>query len=258
MATKENTPNWSEAEGLLLLDLFMKLGGQGVSADTKEIRELSELLNSPGFRPPGAPDTYRNPIGVAMQYGCLTSLDGSGRAGFKPSKLLVRLWNHYQGKEGELAERAATLRAVTAGETHAWMFYMASDERRSWQSNRGYDDAPGKYYSYDSNVRRAAQVKAGDIAVIRHDDYVVGTEWLTKSAVGLTKSGSDAVPNALPPTGTHDRPSRLLFVAQNANTSSLSQTGPSKRSRPTRRRMRRHGANSRKRFLTRISMKHNS
>jgi len=174
VATKENNSNWSEAEGLLLLDLFMRLGGRGVSANTKEIRELSELLNSPGFRPPGAPDTYRNPIGVAMQYGCLTSLDGSARAGFKPSKLLVRLWNHYQGKEGELAERAAALLAVTAGETHAWMFYMASDERRSWQSNRGYDDAPGKYYSYDSNVRRAAQVKAGDIAVIRHDDYVVG------------------------------------------------------------------------------------
>ena len=55
-----------------------------------------------------------------------------------------------------------------------WLLLMKSDEERSWQSNRGYDDAPGSYYSYDSNVGRHLQLAEGDLVVIREDDYIVG------------------------------------------------------------------------------------
>lgn len=51
---------------------------------------------------------------------------------------------------------------------------MKSDEERSWTSNRGYDDAAGIYYSYDSNVANSKQVAEGDVVVVRVDDWVAG------------------------------------------------------------------------------------
>jgi len=51
---------------------------------------------------------------------------------------------------------------------------MKSDQERSWVANRGYDDAAGKYYSYDSNVPNSKQVEKGDVVVVREDDWVAG------------------------------------------------------------------------------------
>lgn len=51
---------------------------------------------------------------------------------------------------------------------------MKSDAARSWAANRGYDDSAGIYYSYDSNVGNSRRVSAGDLIIIREDDYVAG------------------------------------------------------------------------------------
>lgn len=51
---------------------------------------------------------------------------------------------------------------------------MKSDEERSWSANRGYDDSAGIYYSYDSNVAQHRMVGAGDLVVVRVDEYVAG------------------------------------------------------------------------------------
>jgi len=51
---------------------------------------------------------------------------------------------------------------------------MKSDEKRSWSANRGYDDAAGIYYSYDSNVPNSKRVEEGDVVVVRVDDWVAG------------------------------------------------------------------------------------
>jgi len=56
----------------------------------------------------------------------------------------------------------------------AWVFLTKSKDERSWSANTGYDDSVGRYYSYDSNVSRCLQVQAGDLVVIRVDDYVAG------------------------------------------------------------------------------------
>jgi hypothetical protein len=58
--------------------------------------------------------------------------------------------------------------------TQAWVLLMKSDEERSWSANRGYDDAAGIYYSYDSNVPNSKRVAVGDVAVVRLDDWVAG------------------------------------------------------------------------------------
>lgn len=60
----------------------------------------------------------------------------------------------------------------------AWVFLTKSEDERSWSANTGYDDSVGRYYSYDSNVSRYRQVKAGDLAVIRVDDYVAGWSFI--------------------------------------------------------------------------------
>lgn len=51
---------------------------------------------------------------------------------------------------------------------------MKSDEERSWSANRGYDDAAGIYYSYDSNVPNSKRVAEGDVVVVRADNWVAG------------------------------------------------------------------------------------
>jgi hypothetical protein len=58
--------------------------------------------------------------------------------------------------------------------SQAWIFLTKSEEERSWSANRGYDDVVGIYYSYDSNVPNSRQVAAGDVVVIRVDDWVAG------------------------------------------------------------------------------------
>jgi hypothetical protein len=63
---------------------------------------------------------------------------------------------------------------VVGAESQTWLFVMKSDDERSWAANRGYDDSAGIYYSYDSNVARSSKVSAGDLVVLRHDDYVAG------------------------------------------------------------------------------------
>ena len=56
----------------------------------------------------------------------------------------------------------------------AWILMTKSDAERSWAANSGYDDSVGIYYSYDSNVANSLKIQAGDVIVVRVDDYVAG------------------------------------------------------------------------------------
>ncbi len=104
---------WEWFEGILLLDLFLKRAGRGVSRDTPEIQEVSLLLNSPVLRPPSAPSTYRNLNGIARQYGGFQHLDDSSRLGQKTSRLFEDLWRTYKERPDEVAELARQIREVT-------------------------------------------------------------------------------------------------------------------------------------------------
>ena len=101
---------WKWFEGILLLDLFLKRGGRGVSKDTPEIQELSRLLNSPAFRPPEAPSTYRNVNGLVMQYAGFIRLDSTSRSGLTASGLFDWLWNRWQDRPDDVAELADQIR----------------------------------------------------------------------------------------------------------------------------------------------------
>ena len=105
---------WEWFEGVLLLDLFLKRSGRGVSKDTPEIQEVSLLLNSPTFRPPGAPSTYRNFNGIARQYGGFIHLDDSSRSGQQTSELFEDLWQTYRERPDEVAELARQIREIAA------------------------------------------------------------------------------------------------------------------------------------------------
>ena len=101
---------WKWREGILLLDLFLKRGGRGVSKDTPEIQELSRLLNSPRFRPSGAPSTYRNVNGLVMQYAGFIRLDSTSRSGLTASRLFAYLWQRNQDRPEHVAELADQIR----------------------------------------------------------------------------------------------------------------------------------------------------
>jgi hypothetical protein len=75
--------------------------------------------------------------------------------------------------------------------TQAWVFLMKSDEERSWSANRGYDDAAGIYYSYDSNVPNSKRVTVGDVVVVRVDDWVAG--WGIIEFIEVTPNSSKEV-----------------------------------------------------------------
>ena len=106
---------WKFHEGILLLDLFLKRGGRGVSKDTPEIQELSRLLNSPRFRPSGAPSTYRNVNGLVMQYAGFIRLDSTSRSGLTASGLFDWLWQQNQDRPDDVAELADQIRKFPEG-----------------------------------------------------------------------------------------------------------------------------------------------
>jgi len=67
--------------------------------------------------------------------------------------------------------------------SRSWVFVSKTHDERSWTANEGYDDSTGWYYSYDSNVTRAQQVAAGDLIVVRVDDYVAGWAFVERIEV---------------------------------------------------------------------------
>ena len=81
---------------------------------------------------------------------------------------------------------------------------MKSDEERSWSANRGYDDAAGIYYSYDSNVPNSKRVAIGDVVVVRVDDWVAG--WGVIEYIEVTPNSTKEVRRCPKCRKTNHRP----------------------------------------------------
>ena len=144
---------WKWFEGILLLDLFLKRGGRGVSKDTPEIQELSRLLNSPAFRPPEAPSTYRNVNGLVMQYAGFIRLDSTSRSGLTASGLFEDLWQKHQDRPDEVAETADQIKKLFDP-------FALTDEAREKIRRLFYTTEEGGVLSISTRVRHHEQVFA--------------------------------------------------------------------------------------------------
>lgn len=60
----------------------------------------------------------------------------------------------------------------------AWSFLVIEEDRKTFRGNTGYDDLIGSHYSFDSRVPHHADVKTGDLALIRDSDYAYGVGWI--------------------------------------------------------------------------------
>jgi hypothetical protein len=59
-----------------------------------------------------------------------------------------------------------------------WSLLTVDESSRQFAGNRGYADELGVRYSYDSKVPNSRGPVAGDLAVLRDDEYVLGLGWL--------------------------------------------------------------------------------
>ncbi len=63
----KRSPIWTRDELILVLDLYVHHNGNPPGKTSKEVLELSDLLNAMGRSIDGKQDTYRNPAGVYMK-----------------------------------------------------------------------------------------------------------------------------------------------------------------------------------------------
>ncbi|HWA38564.1 MAG TPA: HNH endonuclease signature motif containing protein [Burkholderiales bacterium] len=61
-----------------------------------------------------------------------------------------------------------------AGEHRAWSLIVLPSEERQYKGNVGYEDDPAAVYRYDSNVANHLQVSAGDVALLRDRNHLLG------------------------------------------------------------------------------------
>jgi putative restriction endonuclease len=69
-------------------------------------------------------------------------------------------------------------------ERHAWSL-LTIEGARQYGGNEGYDDDPSSTYRYDSDVGNHLQVQAGDIAILRSRNSVLGIAEISE----ITESG---------------------------------------------------------------------
>lgn len=60
----------------------------------------------------------------------------------------------------------------------AWSLLSLDDADRQFAGNEGYADELGRCYVWDSTVPNARRVRAGDLAVVRDRDFVLGVGWI--------------------------------------------------------------------------------
>lgn len=115
-------PNWSRDELIVAFDLYMRFEGNPPGKTSREITELSDLLNRMGQQQEGRQDTFRNASGVYMKAMNFRRLDprykDAGKKGLqRGNKDEEVVWEIFAHDPKRLREVASAIRAtVEAGE----------------------------------------------------------------------------------------------------------------------------------------------
>lgn len=106
-------PDWVREEVILALDVYFRIDVVRASAETPEIVELSQFLNTlPFHRTRSTNPSFRNPIGVHMILCNFLSLDDtySGVGLSRGSKLQKEVWSEFEGNADAVALAARKIR----------------------------------------------------------------------------------------------------------------------------------------------------
>lgn len=126
-------PPWTRDEHILALDFYLRHQPQIPGKDSKQVIQLSELLNRIHATLHGeTPDRFRNPAGVYMKLMNFRRFDpsyqGTGLAHGSKDEEVV--WNLFSGKPNELSSLANHIAsfAMEAGESNPYMPILSEDE----------------------------------------------------------------------------------------------------------------------------------
>lgn len=140
-------PPWTRDEHLLALDFYIKYNPRIPGKESKEVAQLSALLNALQVKLGGEKlDTFRNTAGVYMKLMNFRRFDpsysGSGLANGNKDEEVV--WNHYASQPAELSRLAA----------HISQFIASSDEVAEAIPPLGIDEEEGNEGQLLSRVHR--------------------------------------------------------------------------------------------------------
>lgn len=137
---------WSREELILALDLYMRSRKSPFPKDSKEVAELSTLLNELASKTSGVVgDRYRNANGVYMKMMNFRRFDpdqkSNGTVGLtRGNKLEEVVWNEYAEEPQQLAIAVAAIKAgfeaPTTAEQPYWVFVC---NPKKWAVDRFFD-----------------------------------------------------------------------------------------------------------------------
>jgi len=106
-------PKWAEDEVTLALDVYFEsFSDKSPNANSPEVIELSELLNSLAIHDPGDKNIkFRNSNAVALKLSNFASLDPKKEKGMENrSEMDEIIWNRYSDDIGALKEMASNIK----------------------------------------------------------------------------------------------------------------------------------------------------
>ena len=124
-------PPWSRDEHIVALDFYLSREPQIPGKDSKEVIQLSELLNTLGRKLSGErTETYRNPAGVYMKLMNFRRFDpgykGVGLAHGNKDEQVV--WDLYANNRSELSKLANRITQFTIQESSEVLPELSEDE----------------------------------------------------------------------------------------------------------------------------------
>ena len=142
-SSKRNPP-WTTDELILALDLYLKNPLFPPNKDSKEIQELSDLLNRLGSKIPGSKNTtYRNTNGVHMKLMSFRHLDpqfeSRGKMGLqRGGKHDEIIWNQFASHPDKCRQMAKAIREIIVAKTTNDLFedYRQEDGEMEAQEGR--------------------------------------------------------------------------------------------------------------------------
>jgi 5-methylcytosine-specific restriction protein A len=113
----ERNANWTRDELILALNLYQRHQGNPPGKSSKEVMELSKLLNSMGSQFSNGKADFRNPNGVYMKVMNFRRFDpfylAQGKKGLeRGGKLEADVWNDFADKPHILSDTANAIRAM--------------------------------------------------------------------------------------------------------------------------------------------------
>jgi 5-methylcytosine-specific restriction protein A len=110
-------PPWSRDELILALDLYVRFKGNPPGKASKEVVELSQLLNEMGSQIANRASDFRNANGVYMKVMNFRRFDpayiSQGKKGLqRGGKMEEEVWEHFAVQPSELARTAKAIRQI--------------------------------------------------------------------------------------------------------------------------------------------------